>query len=153
MTPVSPIFNGIFTIQSPSGAHRTFRIHTQPSAQEQLKKYPNRKPFAPDQRIISLLVGPDNGSDYSKFGFVKDDGIYVWQKFQSQTIGQMSLHEKYADMVWSLATKNQQSKYSLKGAKLHHEGRCIKCNRRLTTPESILLGIGPVCASGGRDME
>jgi hypothetical protein len=28
-----------------------------------------------------------------------------------------------------------------------HEGRCGKCSRRLTVPESIATGLGPVCAS------
>jgi hypothetical protein len=28
-----------------------------------------------------------------------------------------------------------------------HEGRCGKCNRQLTDPESIKRGIGPICAN------
>jgi hypothetical protein len=28
---------------------------------------------------------------------------------------------------------------------VYHEGRCGKCHRRLTTPESITRGIGPEC--------
>jgi hypothetical protein len=30
---------------------------------------------------------------------------------------------------------------------IHHEGRCGRCGRTLTVPESINLGIGPECAS------
>jgi hypothetical protein len=26
-----------------------------------------------------------------------------------------------------------------------HEGRCGKCNRKLTDPTSIRIGLGPVC--------
>ena len=29
---------------------------------------------------------------------------------------------------------------------LHH-GRCGRCGRKLTTPESIRLGLGPVCVT------
>jgi hypothetical protein len=29
---------------------------------------------------------------------------------------------------------------------VYHEGRCGACGRRLTTPESISSGLGPVCA-------
>ena len=29
----------------------------------------------------------------------------------------------------------------------HHIGRCGRCGRKLTTPESIRTGLGPVCAS------
>jgi hypothetical protein len=32
------------------------------------------------------------------------------------------------------------------GWKLHHEGRCARCGRTLTTPESIERGFGPECA-------
>lgn len=33
---------------------------------------------------------------------------------------------------------------------IYHEGKCGRCGRRLTTPESIRSGIGPIC--GGRDV-
>jgi Family of unknown function (DUF6011) len=29
--------------------------------------------------------------------------------------------------------------------KIFHSGTCLKCGRKLTTPESILSGIGPKC--------
>jgi hypothetical protein len=32
------------------------------------------------------------------------------------------------------------------GWKVHHEGRCGRCGRTLTVPESIESGIGPECA-------
>lgn len=31
----------------------------------------------------------------------------------------------------------------------YHEGRCGRCRRKLTVPESIINGIGPVCAAKG----
>jgi hypothetical protein len=34
-----------------------------------------------------------------------------------------------------------------KGLKVHHEGRCCRCGRKLTVPESIETGLGPECAS------
>jgi hypothetical protein len=30
-----------------------------------------------------------------------------------------------------------------------HEGRCCRCNRKLTDPESVALGIGPECRKKG----
>jgi hypothetical protein len=33
---------------------------------------------------------------------------------------------------------------------VYHEGRCGACGRRLTTPESIASGLGPVCAGRQR---
>jgi len=37
---------------------------------------------------------------------------------------------------------------TLNQLRFYHEGRCGKCARVLTVPESIILGIGPVCAKG-----
>ncbi len=30
-----------------------------------------------------------------------------------------------------------------------HEGKCARCGRKLTTPESIQRGLGPECAEKG----
>jgi hypothetical protein len=35
----------------------------------------------------------------------------------------------------------------LNGCEVYHEGRCGRCNRKLTVPESIETGLGPECAS------
>lgn len=140
MERAAKIFNGVKTIQSPNGEHRTLDISTQ-------KEDAN---FAPGKRIISLLVGPNNNADYKGFGFVTDDGIRVWQKLRS-TDGKPSTYEWLGHMLWSLATEGDASRFYRMGYRLLEENTCIKCNRRLSTPESILRGIGPVCAVGGRD--
>jgi len=41
---------------------------------------------------------------------------------------------------------NDQNKYPM--VKIYHHGNCGRCGKTLTTPESILTGIGPVC--GGK---
>ena len=63
------LHNGPYTIESQqTGDHRTFLIRTQrPDAN-----------FAPGERTIALLRGPDNEADYQGFGFVTDHGIRVW---------------------------------------------------------------------------
>lgn len=148
-TPIqraAAILNGTYTVQSPSGAHRTFRIHTQPDAEKQRERRPDREPFAPGKRIISLLTGPNNEADYEGFGFVDDNGIRLWRRFADK-----DTFQKYAALVWSMGTRGEESKFHKAGARLLFEGRCLKCNRKLTTPESIRSGIGPICAGGGRD--
>ncbi len=131
-SPVCKIFNGIYTIHSgATGDHRTFRISTQVDTAE----------FAPGRRIIGLLTGPDNQSDYTGFGFVDDQGIHVWAKQR----GTDMLWEKYAEMLWSLALDAALSPWARQGYKLMVEGRCLKCNRVLTEPNSLITGLGPVC--------
>lgn len=121
--------NGTITIRnSRTGNHRTFRIRTQPA---------NAK-FAPGKRIVSLLTGSDNENDYRGFGFVNDDGrIFVWSKFRSPGVGRV--FETYASMLM------EPEKYIASGCEYLWSERCRKCNRRLTDPLSIELGIGPKC--------
>lgn len=139
--------NGFWTISSSrSGEHRTFRIRT-------LSK---DSKFAPGERTIGLLTGPDNTSAYKDFGFVTTDGINVWRRFQkggqeanggAYCNGRMSAFEFYARVAWGLLVENDASPFRAAGYSVEGHGTCVKCGRMLTTPESIELGIGPVCAS------
>jgi hypothetical protein len=125
------IHNGFYTLLSRhTGEHRTFRIHTQPNDSE----------FAPGQRILGLLTGPDNDSDYTGFAFVDELGIHVWKSKR----GGDGLFEKYAEMIWSLELDGGHSKWA-KNYQVMLDGRCVRCNRHLTSPESVRSGIGPIC--------
>ena len=133
--PVIP--NGRFTIVNrQTGEHRTFRIETQPADAA----------FAPGKRVLGLLTGPENEADYEGFGFVDDDGIRVWAKKREAPPGHHSAFEVMAAMLWSLAVENVYSPWAARGYALLEEGRCVRCGRVLTEPESLRTGIGPVCA-------
>lgn len=134
-TRASVIFNGRYTLQSPTGKHRTFKISTQPADAK----------FAAGKRVIALLDGPDNESNYLGFGFVNDSGIWVWSKHRGRA-GSPSFFEQVAPILWSMAVDPEQSPWKRYGWSLLAEGACLRCNRPLTTPESILSGIGPICA-------
>lgn len=117
--------NGVITVRSShSGEHRTFKITTQAEDAE----------FAPGERILSVLAGPDNTHDYMSIGFVKHEGrILLWKKHRGTQM------EKITRVL------QQVSKYRDMGFEYLAEGRCRRCGRPLTTPESIRSGIGPVC--------
>lgn len=139
--------NGLWTIQSSkSSEHRTFRIRTLPKDSK----------FAPGERVVGLLVGPDNVSSYKDFGFVTPEGINVWRRFQKDGDatngtaycgGRLSAFEFYARVLWGLLVENDESPWSKQGYSVEGSGTCVKCGRALTTPGSIASGIGPVCAS------
>lgn len=130
--PAVKIFNGTYTLESLiSGEHRTFRIRTE-SWMETGKRL----------RVLSLLTGPQNTEDYTGFAFVSENGVHVWK---SKLDGQ---YEVYAEQLWSLALDAAFSPWAEKYRFLM-EGRCAVCNRPLTTPESIRMGIGPICAEEG----
>lgn len=118
--------NGTITVNNPAtGSHRTFQIRTQK---------PDAK-FAPGERIVSLLTGPNNEQDFTSFGFVKPDGkIIVWRKHQGTQF------ERFARMLMN--AKDEAARF---GLCFMWSATCRKCNRKLTTVESILSGIGPTC--------
>lgn len=136
MKPLA-IFNGRYTIVNrATGEHRTFRIETQPADAK----------FAPGKRVLGLLTGQDNETDYEGFAFVDEDRIRVWAKRRAGVeSARRSPHEIYAEMLWSLAVENVYSSWAARGYALLEESRCARCNRTLTVPASISSGYGPVC--------
>lgn len=121
--------NGEITMHNPeTGNHRTIRIRTQPQDAT----------FAPGQRIAYLLNGHDNERDYLPFAFVKDTGkVIVWRRYRGQDTP--SQYERLALMIADPA------RYEAKGVQYLFSSTCRRCNRTLTTPQSIENGIGPVC--------
>lgn len=121
--------NGIYTLTFPSGEHRTFRVRTEKNGGFRGK------------RTLGMLIGPDNTDEYESFAFVNADGIEVWRRFLG-AFADPSKHEQYAGILWDLAKGVELDGYELRVAK-----KCLRCNRLLTTPESIAAGIGPECAT------
>ena len=115
--------NGIFTVVSvATGAHRTFKVTT-----------PREGKLA-GRRLVGVLTGSDNSDDYLFFGFVDDSGkINVWKSQQ----GMIAL----AKMLEKLPQHEVVGSVKVTAAL-----RCRCCNRALTTPDSLALGIGPECA-------
>lgn len=134
--PAVKLFNGRYTVQSTkTGEHRTFWVRTQPKDAE----------FAPGRRVAYLLTGSQNDdlTSYTAFGFVSEDGIQVFKSKQANS----PRWAQYADVLWSLALDSGFSLWTEKGFRIHMEGTCCRCNRPLTTPRSIAMGIGPICES------
>lgn len=118
--------NGCITIRSKAtGEHRTVRVKTQS----------NDSSFFPGRRLVELLEGPDNESSYRAFGYLTAGpvGIVLWRK-----------HRDSKFYLWLVSFLLDPDSF-LDRVEVNFEGRCRRCNRKLTTPESVRLGIGPVC--------
>jgi hypothetical protein len=138
------MYNGTYTIQNKeTGEHRTFSIKTQ--------KDDSR--FAPGKRILALLTGCDNNSDYTGFGFVDDEQVHLWRSKQTVAFLHYSRMIQAAHKAIQAASVDNDGvadaefdyfdrHYTVKSAR-----RCMRCNRKLTTPESISRGLGEDCAS------
>jgi hypothetical protein len=112
--------NGIFTVYNPkTGNHRTFQIKTVKNGGLKGK------------RIISMLIGPDNTSDYLPIAFVTNYEIIPFKKYKG------TQYEKLVNVLLNVEKFGMEVKASTK---------CRVCNRRLTTFESISSGIGKRCA-------
>jgi len=134
---IRPILNGTFTIRNrKTGEYRTFKIHTQPEGG-----------FCAGRRIVSVLVGPDNVSNYGGFAFVNDagDGIDVWhsKRRREENDNKPTAYEWFGWMLADLLA-HDGSRFGDRYDVLETR-RCLICNRKLTTPESIERGIGPIC--------
>lgn len=137
--------NGVWTIASPGGeSWRTVRIRTQPATAR----------FKPGFRLASVLAGPDNseGGNWTAVGLCDDSGFSVFKRHRGgdwerlmRALWALAVEPREGDPEWHAATR---TKLVALGWTVLVEGRCVVCNRRLTTPESITSGIGPVC--GGR---
>src|SRR3990172_5551964 len=86
--------------------------------------------------FVSVLTGPDNESDYRFLGTVVDGKVYAHGR--KSNISNDAPSAKAFQWVWA----NLDSE----AFELWHSGRCARCHRELTDPESLVRGLGPVCA-------
>jgi hypothetical protein len=96
-------------------------------------------------RFVSLLRGADNTSDYSYMGTV-----FNGNRFTATAKSKISKDApSFKAFDWAL---RQLAAGTVPDTlEIWHEGKCGKCGRKLTVPESIESGLGPVCARGGYD--
>jgi hypothetical protein len=131
----------IFTISNPAGEHYTYKVNRKDP--EPGGPYGDKPTY-----FVKLLTGPDNGSDYTYLGILTDGGLVKLTRASRFTDDTKPVRviRWAAGIVFSGRTLPP-------GYALQHDGRCGRCGRRLTVPESIDSGFGPECAGrigGGR---
>ena len=117
----------IFTVSNPPGAGHTHHTYRLREWQGNL--------------LAELLRGPDNLRAYQYIGRVDLEAGRVWPTKKS------TLHPKIE--AWLVLEWALQVVIGLKpmraGYKIQHAGRCGRCGRILTHPESLETGFGPEC--------
>ncbi len=102
-------------------------------------------------RFIATLCGTDNESAYKYFGFFKIEGEIDFDGTQSfiykygnekAKIKRESQSVQAFEWVVSRLINRQPLPASIE---IWHNGKCCRCGRTLTVPESIAAGIGPEC--------
>ena len=94
--------------------------------------------------FVSVLVGPDNTADYTYMGTLRRHPKhgYIYQPGKKSTISPDAPSSKAFAWFFPRVLADQWQKQ----ADVHHAGRCGRCGRALTVPESVESGFGPECA-------
>lgn len=95
-------------------------------------------------RFVGVLTGPQNDADYCYLGHYyaddRDDGA-----FRHGVKSKISADAPSA-IAWTWFDAHLRSGRIPEALEVWHSGKCGRCNRTLTTPESIARGLGPECA-------
>lgn len=109
--------------------------------------YRIKKPddFSIDRPIwfVSVMKGSDNERDFGYIGQIKlaraeyfyERGRKCWPDF-------FAASDAFA---WFCKAAMRNSETHLSQLEVWHEGRCGRCGRKLTVPESVEAGFGPEC--------
>ena len=95
--------------------------------------------------LISILTGPDNENDYVYLGLLRprQDSVILQHTAKSGLP-----RTAPAWKAWDYFTRQVLQAGRMPNAlEVWHEGRCGRCSRKLTTPESLARGLGDVCFS------
>lgn len=126
--------NAYFTLRSKkTGARYTYRV-SKPKPEDKDGGRLGTKWF------VALLAGPENTSDYVYLGMITA-GAFRLTKASKMSITTTPVKA----IAWTLQVLSAGRLPD--DLEIWHSGRCGKCGRVLTVPESVERGIGPECAS------
>jgi len=122
--------NATFTISNSAGVRYTYKV----------KRSKMTHGYDRESTFVSLLTGADNEIDYTYLGMLVEGNRVITTRASRMSAD--SLPVKVIN--WAI---NQLERFGQlpEGYSIHHEGRCGRCGRTLTVPESIDSGIGPEC--------
>ena len=127
-----------FTIRNEaSGGRYTYRVR---APMKETEKGGLKTDHEAKVRFVKVLTGPENGSDYTFVGTIFiDNGGFRWSP--KSRVGRDAKSVKAFEWLWA----RLQNPEPMATVKVYHEGKCGRCGRKLTVPESILSGFGPEC--------
>lgn len=94
-----------------------------------------------DLWFVSVLVGSDNENSYQYAGIITKDGF---RRTAKSKITNDAVSMKAFMWLWGMVKSGKDLPEKVD---FYHAGRCGRCGRKLTTPESIESGFGPICLS------
>ena len=95
-----------------------------------------------DLWFVGVLAGSDNMNSYRYLGCIfAEDGFRLTR---NSKFGKDCSSFKVFDYLYNKVMNDEQLPDHIG---IYHCGHCAACGRRLTVPESILIGYGPECYS------
>jgi hypothetical protein len=127
----------VFTLRSlRSGNRYTYKVSTAPE-REQDKGKGGKPAF-----FVAVLSGPDNTNDFTYIGMLRDGKFFTTR---ASKMNMDSLPVKTFN--WALTSFNKNVRAFPQDLEVWHTGRCGRCGRELTVPESVATGFGPECTA------
>jgi hypothetical protein len=127
----------ITLVSKKTGTRFTYRVNTPTDRQ-------TGQPATDGTLMISVLDGPDNETDYVWLGRVAREVFYVGRKVPKP--GEISKDAPCAQ-AFAWAWRKLLQGTMPEALEIWHEGRCGRCGRKLTVPQSIAQGFGPECVT------
>ena len=126
--------NAAWAVQNSAPAHWTFKV--------------NKKEVSKDNNLffVSLMTGSDNEKSFSYIGVLNPNTGVVKTTAKSK-ITDDTLSFRILNRVIGRVWANEVDAITKAGFEVHHSGRCGRCGRKLTVPESIKTGFGPECGN------
>jgi hypothetical protein len=103
--------------------------------------YGKNKKKVPGRFFVALLTGPDNEGSFTNIGRLVNGKYMMVPRCHMPAFKTPSAAFGY---TWNYLNSNPSLTDLIE---FWHSGRCGHCGKKLTVPESIALGIGPICAS------
>jgi hypothetical protein len=93
---------------------------------------------------VSVLTGSDNQSCYTFLGTFFGGSNQLYRHSPKSRISSSAISNRVIEWFFQHYIKNPSIYTTVKN---YHSGKCGKCGRKLTTPDSIKSGLGPQCGN------
>lgn len=104
-------------------------------------RYTYKVSLSKDKKVyfVSVFTGSDNANSrhYTYIGIIRNNE-FINKCSNNLSKPAQGFHFIFANLV-------KENKEQVNKVEIWHEGKCCKCGRKLTVPESIALGLGPEC--------